>query len=134
MVQFSKKENVYHLISYCKTLNSFYFNENHIFGCRLYKNRYYKVDSISGVTPTNISIYNNIKNVGFIIPRQRHFLVDDLKFNITKIKEYNVISLQDIEKILIDFDSQDKLLDDLEVLIATTVEMLGIFNEKNQNN
>lgn len=62
----------------------FVFNQNHIFGCRKVNNNWYVIDSLAmGPQPTNLLSYANL---GFIFPRNKIQMSDDLKFYMNQLK------------------------------------------------
>lgn len=101
----------------------FIYNEGHIWGCRKYNDKWYKVDSLSGVTVINI---NNIlceKNIGFIIPVN---IKSEFYRNIKLIK--NIINktptIDDIKKYLIQQNKDKKILGDLEIPVNLCMDIL----------
>lgn len=120
----------------------FIYNHDHIWGIKYKSDKWYKIDSLSGVSIIN-NIYSEInrKNVGFIIPICAKFIFVN---NINKIKKilsnYNKnillnISEPKLKKEKLDLISNylkslhnnDLILGELELYLNIVVEILDIF-------
>ena len=111
----------------------FIFNQNHIWGVRKKLNKYYKVDSLSGVSNiSNINSYVKQKNIGLLIPLHKTgHIINEYKYNICKIQEYlsqNNTQLLQIRSLLKKNYDNKLLLDKLEIYIGLCVDILETLN------
>jgi hypothetical protein len=106
----------------------FVFNKGHIWCMKKKDNVWYKIDSLSGVRKMNLSSVQNKKGLGFIIPRSHKMMEDDLLFNIVSLRKsltnINHDDPRSMTAYLRDIYDKGLLLDSLEVLLGTTVEIL----------
>jgi hypothetical protein len=120
-----------------KTNYIFVFNEGHIWGIRKYENQYYKVDSLNGITKININSFNNVKNIGFIIPiNNKEYIKNELKHLIELVKLFLIkenignINLNNLQNLMIKLHKEKRILDVLEIYINLIVDITEILNIK----
>lgn len=66
----------------------FIFNEAHIWGAINVNDQWHIVDSIRGVSPTDLNSLTRNKKLGFMIPRTRNNIISSLRFHQSKIKDF----------------------------------------------
>lgn len=99
----------------------FVYNESHIWGCRLKNGKWFKVDSISGVSPYNINNLSNEKNIGFIVPVN---IKKEFYTNLKCIKKtLGVFSKEDISLYLIQKHKEKKILGELEIPLGICMDI-----------
>jgi hypothetical protein len=113
----------------------FVFNSTHIWGIRKKESKYYKVDSIGGVSIFNMVLLNKIKNLGIMVPvlmqteYNRHItdIKDVLKKNQVSTKPDLILYLKSLHK-------QKKILGNLEIPLCVSISILenNISNKKNK--
>ena len=112
----------------------FIYNENHIWGCKLCDNIWYKIDSITGVTIININSIINEKNIGFIVPVN---IKNEFYINLNIIK--SIIPSNSSELYIIDFLKQKNrkklILDNLEIPLNLCMDILdtNLMNKINKS-
>lgn len=104
----------------------FIYTETHIYGARNYKNKWYNVDSISGVRPMNINGLLHTKNIGFIVPVH---IKDEYLKNITLIKVTiapvgGEITYNDIKEFLVKKHKDKDVLGELEIPLSLCIDIL----------
>lgn len=93
----------------------FNYNVNHIYGYKKVNGYWYLIDSLKGVHATsNIPISNKL---GYIIPRNDPY--EDMLFNLKRLTD---IKNEGLERYL----SSNDILGDIEILLATTADIIGI--------
>lgn len=111
----------------------FIYNESHIYGARRKNNKWYTVDSISGVKLSNLNRIVGTKNIGFIIPVNA---CQEFYRNIKCIKDIfpcKSRNLQFIEKYLINLHEKKLILGELEIPISICVNILEFqYNRKSK--
>ncbi len=108
----------------------FVFNEGHIWLCKKDNNRWICIDSLNGIRKININQYN--KNIGFIVPRNPKLTIEDLHFNINKIKK--ILLNKDINQYLLELFNSNQLIGDLEILLSNIINILKIIIDLESNN
>lgn len=130
----------------------FVFNSNHIWGIKYKDNKWYSVDSLSGVREIKIKQLSNTKNLGYIIPTNMKVefdrnttLIKEILYNEAKINtdsdEKEIIS--NVSEYLIKLNKSLLFLGELEIPLTIIIEILeinliyfdktDIFNNKNIN-
>jgi hypothetical protein len=99
----------------------FIYNESHIWGCRIYNNQWYKVDSIGGVSSININSLQHTKNIGFIVPVD---IKNEFYRNLKIIKNIFNDDVNSIEEYLITQNNEKKILGDLEIPLNLCMDIL----------
>lgn len=104
-------------------LNTFFiFNETHIWIIKKNNNKWYNIDSLSGVSELNYSdIYSYIKsqkNTGFIIP------INHIGYFYTNLKILKNEINNNIREYLIDKNKKKQILGDIEVPLNICVDIL----------
>jgi hypothetical protein len=115
----------------------FIFNEGHVWAAGVHENKWYNIDSLNGIRPIDINMYNGKKH-GFVIPRTQSMTIEDLKWNIAKLKLYLIehntpILSSDIIQLLERLHNDKLLLDDMEIYIANTIHILRLINGVSHN-
>jgi hypothetical protein len=116
----------------------FIFNEGHIWGCGKNNGLWYNIDSLSGVRLVNINQYDWKKH-GFIIPCSNKRTIMELVTNVSDIKAYlhehntNFNNSTEIITLLQNLHQSNQLLGDLEILIASVVNILRIITDHSNN-
>jgi hypothetical protein len=124
-----------HIINILSGEYFFTYNESHIWGCRIYNEKWYKVDSIGGVQPMNINSLTYEKNIGFIIPVN---IKSEFYRNLGLIKSIlcNNTSIDQIKSYLIQKNKEKLILDTLEIPINLCMDILDtnlLFQESKKN-
>jgi hypothetical protein len=115
----------------------FIYNESHIYGVRRLNNKWYIVDSMSGVRPININSINQ-KNIGFIVPVN---IKDEFYRNIKLIKDILSENNQkeitkEIIKTHLEQKNKEKLiLGELEIPLSICMDILdtNLIRTNNKN-
>ena len=103
----------------------FIYNETHIWIIKKHNNKWYNVDSLSGVSEFNCSdIYSYIRsknNMGFIIP------INHIKYfyNNLKVIKKEITNSKNIENYLIKKNLEKKILGDIEVPLNICIDILN---------
>jgi hypothetical protein len=117
-----------------KSESFFVFNNKHIYTVKLYKGKWYKIDSLSGIIPITLEKLNG-KKMGFIIPRNTNDLQFDEDLYINKITNYlkykNIKNSQGVIK-WFNNNYANILLDDLEVWLSHLEQILEKLNKSNR--
>ena len=111
----------------------FIYNSNHIWGIKKYKNVYYKVDSIGGVSLFNISSLNKLKNIGLIVTtnrinewnRNKDIIYQELKSN-------NALNINGARAYIKKINKNKMILGDLEIPLNNCIRILEISKNKPQ--
>jgi hypothetical protein len=103
----------------------FAFNGNHIWGVRKHDSRWYKVDSIGGVTPIgNFKQYLCQPNIGFMVPVK---MMPELNRHVDAIlrifKQENVRSKEGVKAYLHRLKEKKQLLEDLEIHMGVSIDI-----------
>jgi hypothetical protein len=137
MLDLKSKKSLSDLIdSECNFI--FVFNENHIWGCGKQDGKWYNIDSMSGIKQININAYD-LKKHGFIIPCSHKRTIQELVINVSDIKSYierkniNFNNCDELELLLSVLHNKQLILDDLEILIASVVNILRIITDYSNN-
>lgn len=128
-----KKQNIINKVEN----DIFIFNDSHIWIAKKVNGKWYKIDSLSGVSNININNTLDQKNVGFIIPKT--LSSNDVKDNIEKIKLYLrknrvKIDMDEIKIFLRKLHNEKKILDDLEVLLGIAVRNIEMMEKRKKIN
>lgn len=98
----------------------FIYNESHIWGCRLYNDKWYYVDSLRGVNVININKVLFEKNIGFIIPVDIHV---EFNRNIKILKNIIEPNKEKIIEYLIRSNKEKKILGDIEIPLGICMDI-----------
>lgn len=115
----------------------FVYNHTHIWGVKKYNNQWYKVDSLSGIYPINVSGIINEKNVGIIVPRKYSTINLDLELVLNSIRKYIIkndnkpSSLNGIIKVVKNNIEKNELLGDMETLYAMCIDIIETLEPNN---
>lgn len=103
----------------------FVYNFGHIWGVRKKNGKYYKVDSLNGVTPFNINSLSSMKNIGILVPVS---LRNEWNLKVRQIKNIllsnNINNKIDLMNYLAKLHSQKKILDKLEIPLGVSISIL----------
>ena len=101
----------------------FTYNENHIWGCRILNNQWYKVDSMGGVHQIDINSLHHEKNIGYIVPVN---IKNEFYRNLRVIKSVlgENPSLIHIKEYLTQKNKEKLILDKLEIPINLCMDIL----------
>ena len=115
----------------------FIYNESHIYGARRLNNKWYIVDSMSGVRHTNINSINQ-KNIGFIVPvniKDEFYRNLKLIKNILSENNQKEITLDVIKKHLEQKNKEKLILGDLEIPLNLCMDILdaNLIQTNNKN-
>jgi hypothetical protein len=107
----------------------FIYNESHIWGCRRQISKWFKVDSIEGVSHYNINSLLTEKNIGLIVPvdikhefyRNLKLIYDELCFS---VKNMDTLTVQTtIKNYLIQKHKEKKILGELEIPLSICMDI-----------
>jgi|SaaInlV_165m_DNA_1040744.scaffolds.fasta_scaffold12475_2 hypothetical protein len=125
---------IYNIDNFLSWINDtdffFVYNHNHIWGIKKHQNQWYKVDSLSGVNPINVSGIVNEKNIGLIVPRKYSTYTSDLNRVLDSIRKYIIkngtepSSLNGIIKVVKSNIQKNELLGDMETLYAMSIDII----------
>jgi hypothetical protein len=112
----------------------FVFNAGHIWGIRRFNNKWYKVDSLSGVQTFQVNTLTNLRDVSFLFPvipkdefyRNLKTIQSILKRDITDIE---INTLDKIKTYLGEINEKQLILGDLEVPLGVTMDILDVVFE-----
>jgi hypothetical protein len=118
-----------------KSESFFVFNNKHIYTIKLYKGKWYKIDSLSGIIHITLEKLNG-NNMGFIIPRNTNDLHFDEEIITNKIIDFlqnnNIKNVQDVIY-WFNHNYNNLLLGDLEVWLSHLEQILEKLNKSNKN-
>jgi hypothetical protein len=114
----------------------FIYNESHIWGCRRQMGKWFKVDSIGGVSHYNINSLLTEKNIGLIVPvgikhefyRNLKLIHNELGVSVknteTTVKSMDTLTLQTtIKNYLIQKHKEKKILGELEIPLSICMDI-----------
>jgi hypothetical protein len=103
----------------------FVYNPDHIWGIKLFDNKYYKIDSLGGVTPFNINNLTRIKNIGILVPVPLKYewcnKVEEIK---TIICKEDIITKKQLCDYLRYLHSNNNVLGGLEIPLGVAMSIL----------
>lgn len=103
----------------------FVYNFSHIWCIKRVKNKYYRIDSIGGVSPINVSNLYMQPNIGFMIQVS---LKDEYEFQRNKIKcilsNNNITTQKELIQYLTLLRKKNEILGDLELPIGVAISTL----------
>ena len=112
----------------------FVFNQKHIYLVKLHKNKWYKVDSLSGIVNIKLNQYDHGNKMGFIIPRE----IEDLDYDIQVFRKkiLNFLDVSQIKTTLnvktwVNNNFKTKLLDNMEVWLSHLNQIYQLKNTPN---
>jgi hypothetical protein len=112
----------------------FVYNDTHIWGIIKKDEKWYKVDSIGGVSEFNIHSLTSIQNIGLYIPVDPRL---EYYWHLNKIKsiltDNKVITKDDLITYLIQLHNKKLLLNNLEIPLNICIDLLDFKKENKQN-
>jgi hypothetical protein len=103
------------------------YNKCHIWGVRCKNNKWYSVDSISGIRPINLQQLINTKNVGFIVPvniKIEYYHNIELIKDILQTYKNDINQKEKIINFIIQKHTEGRVLDNLEIPISICLDIL----------
>jgi hypothetical protein len=112
----------------------FVFNSVHIWGVRHFNNKWYKVDSLSGVHPFQVNTLVNLRDVSFlfpVVPKGEFYKnVETIQSILRRdIIDIEINPLTKIKMYLSEISDKQLILGDLEVPLSVTMDILDVVLE-----